>query len=157
MGPYTQHGAARSQWAEQQVKASKNYLKKMTSTTRNLMQISFIADAGGQINWVSDLDAVFVAINKSTTSLQKEDWNSKRILLDATKILSAIIKVRKHYVQRITQIDSSIIFEEQTYQGKPVLVLGDVTPLWMQRLAKDAMTKYSRQNRGTSPDRVFTQ
>ena len=129
----------------------------MTSTARNLMQISFIADDGGQINRVNDLDAVFAAINKSTTSLQKEAWDSKRILLDATKILSAVIKVRKHYVQRITQIGSIIIIEEQTYQGKPALALGDVTPLWIQRIAKDAMTKYSRQNTGTSPNRVFAQ
>ena len=59
MNPYTTKGSARTQWGEQQVKASKNYLGKMTNTSRNLMQISFIPDAGGQINWVNDLEAAF--------------------------------------------------------------------------------------------------
>ena len=76
MDPYSQKGAARTQWAEQQVKASKNYLKKMTATTRSLMQLSFIQDAGGQINWVNDLDAVFACVNKSINSLQSENGTS---------------------------------------------------------------------------------
>ena len=59
MGPYASQGSARTQRGEQQVKASENYLKKMTATSRNLMQISFIPDDGGQINWINDLDAVF--------------------------------------------------------------------------------------------------
>ena len=144
MGPYTSQCAARTQWAEQQVKASKNYLKKMTSTTRNLMQISFIQDAGGQINWVADLDAVFVSINKCVNSLQNEKWEANRIIQDATKILPALIKVRKHFAQRISQIDSAIAFPDRTKGGNPTLQLGDVTPQWMQRIAMDTMTKYSR-------------
>ena len=139
MDPYSPQGAARSQWAEQQVKASKNYLKKMTSTTRNLMQISFIADAGVQINWVGDLDAALVCINKSISSLQNTNWESKRVLADSLKILTALVKVRKHFTQRIAAIDSTLQFQERSQDGKPILLLGETTPVWMQRLAKDAM------------------
>ena len=32
MDPFTQLGSARTQWAEQQVKATKSYLQKMTSS-----------------------------------------------------------------------------------------------------------------------------
>ena len=144
MDPYTQQGAARAQWAEQQVKASKTYMKKMTATTRNLMQISFIQDAGGQINWANDLEAVFVCIDKSINSLQSEKWDAKRQISDAAKIPNALVKVRKHFVQRITQIDRIIAFQERSHQWKSILVLGDATPMWTQRLAKDDMGKYSR-------------
>ena len=140
MDPYTQHGAARTQWAEQQVKASKNYLKKMTGATKNLMQRSFINDAGGQLNWINDLDAVFATISKLITSLQNDKWASQRIITDALKILTSLVKVRKHFNQRVTQTDSSIAFPERSKGGKPSLQRGDETPLWMQRLAKDAMT-----------------
>ena len=107
------------------------------------MQISFIQDAGGQINWVADLDAVFVNVNKCVNSLQNEKWEAKRIIQDAAKILPALIKLRKHFAQRVSQIDSTISFPERTKDGKPTLQLGDVTPQWMQRIAKDTMTKYS--------------
>ena len=140
MDPYTQHGAARTQWAEQQVKASKNYLKKMTGATKNLTQLSFIQDDGGQINWINDLDAVFVTINKLITSLQNDKWVSQRIITDALKIPPSLIKVRKHFNQRVTQADSSITSPERSKGGKPSLQLGGEIPLWTQRLEKDAMT-----------------
>ena len=136
MDPYAQQGAARTQWAEQHVKASKNYLKKMTSDTRNIMQISSTRDAGGQINGVSDLDAVFVYINKSVNSTHREKWDADRQISDASKILAASANVRKHFVQRITQIDSSIAFHERTLQGKPILQIGDAAPARMQPFAK---------------------
>ena len=78
MDPYTQLGSARTQRAEQQVKASKAYLQKMTSSKKNLMQIKFIPDAGGQINWISDLDTAFGAINKCAPSLQSETMGGRK-------------------------------------------------------------------------------
>ena len=146
MGPYTQQGAARTQWEEQQAKSPKNYLKKMTSATKNLMQISFIRDAGGQINWVGDLDAVFVCINRSINPLQSGKWDAERQISDALKIPTALIKARKHSSHRVGRVDSNIAFPERSKQGKPTLQLGDETPLWMQRLAKDDMAKYSRRS-----------
>ena len=72
MGPYASLGSARTQWAEQQVKEIKVYLQK-TTPTKNIMQITFIPDAGGEINWIADLDDASTIINKCAASLRSEN------------------------------------------------------------------------------------
>ena len=142
MGPFTQVGSARTQWAEQQVKARKTYLQKMTSSKKNLMQITSIPDAGGQINWISDVDTAFSSINKNATSLQSEKREAKKQLASATQISNALINVRKHFLARVTNLDQNLATQEKSNKGSPILRLGDVAPPRMQRLAKDALAKY---------------
>ena len=143
MDPFTQLGAARTQWAEQQVRATKTYLQKMTSSKKPLTQRSFIPDAGGQINWISDLDAVFTAINRSVTSLQNEKTVAKTQLEHATKILNSLVTARKHFLNRMSKLDSDLDLQQRQNKGVPVQCLGDATPPWMMRLAKNALVVYS--------------
>ena len=142
MGPFAALGSARTQWAEQQqVKESKAYLQKMTSTTKNLMQITFIPDAGGQINWIAGIGDAFTSINKCAASLQSDKWEAEKQLPDATRIPTALVTARRHFEKRVTKLDKELVLQERSFQGPPVLCLGDVLPSWMQRLANDALAK----------------
>ena len=132
MDPYTQLGYARLQWGEQQLKASKAYLQKMTSGEKNLMQITFIPD----------LDSAFTVLNKCAASLQIEKWEAKKQLADATRILTALVAVRRHFMLRVAKISNDLELQQKSQKGAPILCLGDVVPPWMQRISKDALTEY---------------
>ena len=80
-------------------------------------------------------------IHKSASNLQKTG-DLKRQLADASKILEALIKVRGHFQDRVTQIDKSLEVQQKTTKGKPIYRLGEHTPSWMQRLARDALVLY---------------
>ena len=47
------------------MKDDKNYLKKMTTTTKDLKQITFVKDSGSQSNWVIELGDAFVVLSKT--------------------------------------------------------------------------------------------
>ena len=80
-------------------------------------------------------------INKSASNLQKTG-DLKRQLADASKMLEALIKVREHFQNRVVQVDKSLVLQQKTVKGKPIYRLGEHTPSWMQRLARDALKLY---------------
>ena len=122
------------------LKAPRNYLNTMTSTRKNLKQITFMADAGGQINWLADLEAAFTTINKSAPTLKNEKWVASKQHKESTKILTALVKVRKHFLERAAKNEATEVIEEQHDSARnPIWQLGKYTPTWMQRLARDAL------------------
>ena len=70
------------------------------------MQISFLPDAGGQLNWLSELEQVFVTVNKAASSLQGNKRTSKQQLDDGTRMLKALIEARKHFAERSEKKDT---------------------------------------------------
>ena len=108
------------------------------------MQKTFIPDAGGQINWITELETAFTTLTKRTTSMQNEKWVAKNQLSDATKILTALVAVRKHFEMRVTKINPNLELQQKSQKGAPIYCLGEINPPWMQRLCKDALICISR-------------
>ena len=63
--PFASEGYYRLHRGEQQVKAAWNYLKKMTATTKDPKQITFVKDAGSQSNGANELGNSFVVLKKT--------------------------------------------------------------------------------------------
>ena len=144
MDPFTTTGTRRLQWGEQQVMASHNYLNTMTSTKKNMKQITFTQDAGGQLSWIADLGVAFTTINKAASPLQSEKWDAKRQLSDATKILKALVATRKHFIARASKNEQTQTIEtKRDHARNPMWLLGEYAPAWMQRLDRDALVKYA--------------
>ena len=49
---------------------------------------------------------------------------------------------KKHFQNIAAKIDKSLVIHPKFEKGKPTLLLGEVMPEWMHRLAKDALGNY---------------
>ena len=71
------------------------------------MQISFLPDAGGQLNWLNELEQVFITVNKAASALQGNKRTSKQQLDDGARMLRAWIEARKHFAERPEKKDTT--------------------------------------------------
>ena len=117
MGPIASIGSARTQWGEQKVKAIKVYLQKMTPTKKNIMQITFIPESGGKINWIAFIDAEFTTINKCAAPPQSEKRGAEKQLSDSTSILTDLVTLRRRFNTSATQLDKETALQGGSSQG----------------------------------------
>ena len=74
--------------------------------------------------------------------MQGGKWDAKKMITDAGKVLKTLVSLRKVFVEKVTKKEQNSV-EETKFddEGNAVQILGSRTPAWVQRLAKDAVTR----------------
>ena len=62
------------------------------------------------------------------------------MMTNAHSILAALIQVKKSFECRAKTLNPSLLTETKfDKEGRPIYTLGETTPSWMQKLARDAL------------------
>ena len=67
---------------------------------------------------------------------------SKKLTIDAGKVFKTLVSLRKTFVEKLTKKEYNTVEETKFGEdGNAVQILGSWTPEWVQRLAKDAVSR----------------